>query len=320
MPDFLSMGEILIDLTPLNDAGDMRPNPGGAPANVACVMAQMGRDAAFAGKVGKDGFGRLCRETLNALGVDIEFLREAQGKPTSLAVVTLDAAGNLDFGFYRQDTADVNLSWEDIEDIDFDRVKIFHFGSLSLTAEPARGTVIEAARRARESGCVISYDPNLRLSLWPEAEAARAALTGMLPFADIVKISEEEGEFLFGETDPERLLHYLHAEYSISLPILTLAERGCVGLYRGEIFASPAFVVDVVDTTGAGDAFLGGFLHKFLELSGDLHDIPEGALEIMLTYGNAVGSLVTTRMGAIPAIPTLAQVAEIIDRNERIVV
>lgn len=321
MKDFLSLGEILIDLTPADgNTADYRPHPGGAPANVACVMARLGHSAAFVGKVGGDAFGQLCASTIAGCGVQTDYLFTDERHPTTLAVVSLDETGNRSFGFYRENTADVNLSEADIAHVPFGDYRIFHFGSLSLTAQTSHDSLHFALGKAKEGGCLISYDPNLRMALWDDRENAKQSLLKMFSYADILKISEEEGEFLFGETDEDRLFDIISGKFNTPLIIITKAERGSACLLGGEKHSSLAFRVNAIDTTGAGDAFLGGFLHRMLGLGCDPRQgIGAGDIESMLTYGNATGSIVTQKKGAIPAIPTLAQVEEYIARDERIV-
>lgn len=320
MKDFISIGEILIDLTPA-DGGkdDYHPHPGGAPANVACVMARLGNSSAFVGKVGDDAFGKLCVRTVAQCGVDTAYIPVDLRHPTTLAVVSLDETGNRSFGFYRDNTADVNLSREDIEGVPFGDYKVFHFGSLSLTAQPSHDTLFAALDKAKAGGCLISYDPNLRMGLWDNAENARQSLRKMMPYAHILKISEEEGDFLFGETEDAPLFAAIRREYAIPMILYTKAEKGSVCSFGGTVCESKAYRVNAVDTTGAGDAFLGGFLHCLLEKGLDpRNEISPEDIRSLLDFGNATGSIVTRKKGAIPAIPGLGEVQEWLERDERI--
>ena len=204
MYDIVALGESLIDFTPagINEMGMplFSQNPGGAPANVLAMASKLGRSTAFVGKVGRDAFGRFLQEHMEKAGIDCSALRRDDRVPTTLAFVQLDEYGDRSFSFYRDPGADVMLRPEEVDDTLLEGCRIFHFGSVSLTKEPCRGTTLWAARRAREAGALISYDPNYRPFLWPSVEAARRALCAALELTDILKVSEEEMCLLTGES------------------------------------------------------------------------------------------------------------------------
>ena len=204
MYDIVALGESLIDFTPagINEMGMplFSQNPGGAPANVLAMASKLGRSTAFVGKVGRDAFGRFLQEHMEKAGIDCSALRRDDRVPTTLAFVQLDEYGDRSFSFYRDPGADVMLRPEEVDDTLLEGCRIFHFGSVSLTKEPCRGTTLWVARRAREAGALISYDPNYRPFLWPSVEAARRALCAALELTDILKVSEEEMCLLTGES------------------------------------------------------------------------------------------------------------------------
>ena len=321
MKDFVSIGEILLDCVPYQVPQTpnvlYQMNPGGAPANVACVMARLGHSAGFIGRVGNDVFGRECIDTLAACGVDTTNMLVAEQAPTTLAFVCLDGSGNRSFSFYRNGSADVGLTCGDVDSIDFPSAKIFHFGSVSLSAQPARSATLYGVERAKKAGCLISYDPNLRPPLWECLEEAKQEILNAAALADIIKLSEEEGEFLFGETDPLEICRIVEQRFDPAMVVLTQAEQGCTCSIRGRIYRAPAYAVNTVDTTGAGDGFWGGVLHGLLQSGKRPEELSDGEIEAMLDFSNAIGSLVTTKKGAIPAIPTMAEIEQCMAKTPR---
>ncbi len=314
MFDFISIGEMLIDFSPYGTTEEraFQLNPGGAPANVACVLAKLGANTAFIGKVGADPFGQACADALTTAGTSTDLLIRDPLHPTTLAFVCLDETGNREFSFYRDNTADVNLNLDDLKAIGKLNTKIFHFGSVSLTAEPSASTVITAVEQAKAQGITISYDPNLRLPLWKDADTAKKAILDTLHLADILKISEEEAVFLFGLEDCEEACRHIYDTYHTPLILVTRGPDGCVAMIGGDIYTSYAYDLKVVDTTGAGDSFLAGIVLHLLRYNKPLDTLTADEANTMLTYANAVGSLVTTKKGAIPAIPTAEEVADCI--------
>lgn len=311
MFDFMSIGEILIDFAPFGAKEDraFQQNPGGAPANVACVLSKLGCKTAFIGKVGKDAFGQSCKQALESVGVCTDYLIEDEQHPTTLAFVCLDESGNREFSFYRDRTADVNLNDDDFETFKQEKASFFHFGSVSLTAEPSKTTVLKAVRNAKDLGMLISYDPNLRLPLWPDAETAKSAILETIGLADILKISEEEAFFLFGIEDCEEACRYIFDTYHIPFIIITRGPKGCVAMMNQKLYPSYAYDLKTIDTTGAGDSFLAGVLYHIITKQKDVSSMNDQEIEEMFDFANAVGSLVTTKKGAIPAIPTAEEIA-----------
>lgn len=320
MFDFISIGEILIDFAPTGEENTFKANPGGAPANVACVLSKLGCNTAFVGKIGDDAFGRQCTYSLENINVNTDYLIMSEEAPTTLAFVCLDDNGNREFSFYRDNTADVSLTISDINKLIGVQSKYFHFGSVSLTKEPSKTAVLKAVENAKNSGAIISYDPNLRLALWKSKDEAKEVILGTLHFADIVKISEEEAEFLFGETDCAKVCDIIYKKYNTSVIILTRAAKGCNALINGKAYTSKAYNLITIDTTGAGDSFLAGMLYNLIQFNKNIENLTDQEIAYMLDFANATGSLVTTKKGAIPAIPTLNEIRECMRKEPRLII
>lgn len=327
--DVTALGELLIDFTSAgrSDAGMslFEQNPGGAPANVLAALARLGKNTGFIGKVGHDMHGVFLRDTLAGCGIGTQGLVMDRTVFTTLAFVELDADGQRHFSFARKPGADTCLRADELWDEYLKETDIFHFGSLSLTGEPARSATLEAVRRAKKAGAVISYDPNYRPLLWPGPEAAGSAMQSVLDLVDFIKISDEETELLTGETDPVRAVERL-LERGITVAAVTLGHKGAlVGTAEG-VKLVPGYAVEAVDTTGAGDSFWGGFLCRLLEAEpdGPLGHGPDGGRRIgrptletaveAAAFGNAVASLCVEKRGAIPAMPDRAAVTERMER------
>jgi fructokinase len=311
MPTVISHGEMLIDFVStvngvaLVEVPSFLKAPGGAPANVAVGLARLGVAAGFMGQVGDDAFGHFLAQTLREDNVEVTALRFSREARTMLAFVSLRADGERDFMFYRHPSADMLYRPEDVDEIYLRSAQAFHFGTISLIGEPARSAALHAAKIAREAGLLISFDPNLRLNLWPDAKAARDAMRLGWLLASVIKVSEEEFTFL-GETDDltEAACKLWHNDLRVL--IITRGKAGCryvTSAFSGEV---PGFTVSAVDTTGAGDGFVAGLL-KGLHGQPDAHT-DENRLRAICRYANAVGALTTTRRGAIPALPTAEQV------------
>ena len=297
--DILTIGEVLIDLTQTGKDARGIPqfaaNPGGAPANLAVAAARLGAQTAFIGKVGADAFGRYLKEVLAENKVDV----------SGMAVVSVDATGERDFSFYRSANADVMLCKEDISDEALKAAKIVHFGSVSLTADPSRTATLDAAARAKKLGATITYDPNYRANLWKNKEDAIAQMKSPLPLVDILKVSDEELPLLTGTTDCESGTAQL-AQNGIRLIFVTLGANGVFyrfGDKTGHVAGVPC---KVGDTNGAGDTFFGAALSKLCKE--DLNNLTVDKLEGILAFANKAASITTSRHGAIPAMPTLAEV------------
>ncbi|KAF7821260.1 putative fructokinase-7 [Senna tora] len=301
---------MLIDFVPtvagvsLADAPAFKKAPGGAPANVAVGISRLGGSSAFVGKVGKDEFGYMLADILKQNNVDISGMRFDSNARTALAFVTLRADGEREFLFFRNPSADMLLHESELDKDLIKQAKIFHYGSISLIDEPCKSAHLAAMNIAKNSGAILSYDPNLRLPLWPSAEAARNGIMSIWDQADIIKISEDEITFLTGGDDPyddnvvlNKLFHP-----NLKLLIVTEGSEGC-RYYTKEFKGRVAGVkVKPVDTTGAGDAFVGGMLYSFASDPSIFQD--EKRLKKALYFANVCGALTVTERGAIPALPT----------------
>lgn len=311
MPVAITCGEMLIDFVStvagvtLIEAPAFHKAAGGAPANVAVGLARLGLSSGFIGKVGNDDFGEFLRETLASNAVDTTHLLFANDARTTLAFVSLRADGERDFIFYRNPGADMLFAPDEVNEDYIASAEIFHFGSITLGAQPSRDATFRAVQAAAAHGLFISYDPNLRLNLWPSPQAAREGIMVGWPHANLIKVSQEELEFLSGSADLEwgarRLWHS-----NLRLLVATHGASGCTYFTPEASGHIPGFAVEAVDTTGAGDAFLAALLFK-------LHsalDTPlaEGLIREAVRFANAAGALTATRRGAIPALPTLSEV------------
>ena len=301
-------GELLIDFVALEsgvtvgEASGFVKAPGGAPANVAAAVAKLGHGCAFLGQVGDDPFGHHLEEVMRGIGVNTAGLRFSQDARTMLAFVSLAAGGERSFVFYRHPSADMTMRPEDVALDLIDTARIFHFGSITLISEPSRSATLAAVNHALARGLIVSYDPNLRLSLWSDADSARAGLLSGLDYAHFVKISDDEVLFLTGGDDPTPLWRD-----QMHLIAVTYGEKGARLYTRTESFFVPGFSVESVDTTGAGDGFVAGILVSLLE-QGGFAGMTAETIPAALRFANAVGAMATLQKGAIPALPTRAAV------------
>jgi fructokinase len=311
----ISLGEALIDFIPL-DSTNMayQKSPGGAPANVAVGVARLGAKATFLGKVGQDVLGRFLKETLDLYGVNTSSMLFTEDVRTGVVFVTLAENGERSFDFYINPSADRFLHEKELNETIFTEHKILHFGSISLISEPARGATKKAVALAKENGMVVSYDPNLRLGLWDSEEKAREMMTSMLPEADVLKISEEELQFITGENDITKGVDAL-SSYNIPLIFVTLGAKGSYAFTKeGSVF-TPALKVEAIDTTGAGDAFVSGILYCLNEYEGTLDSLSLQEVEQMARFASVSGALAASTKGAMTALPTLEQVQEFLEKG-----
>lgn len=307
-----ALGELLIDCTPsgVSDQGIalFGRNPGGAPANVLAMINKLGGKTVFIGKAGDDEFGRFLQQTLASAGIDTAGLVLDPKYLTTLAFVHLSASGDRSFSFYRKEGADLMLAWNEVNRRLLDEAHIFHCGSVSLSGQPCRDTVHEALRYAKSTGRVISFDPNYRPLLWTSESEAKTEIGSVLGEVDILKVSEEEMTLLTGETAIERGAARL-AEQGPAIVLVSLGARGAYYRCAAGSGVLPAYDVATIDTTGAGDAFLGAVLFRLRDKSlGELRDIAPDELAGIVDFANAAGSLTTARKGAIPALPTQAEI------------
>lgn len=316
MIDVAALGECLIDFTPNGENAQgialFARNPGGAPANVLAMNARLGGKTAFIGKVGRDGFGDFLRQTLLDSGIDVSGLAVDEKVPTTLAFVQLDANGDRSFTFYRSPGADIMLRESEVDTALLDDCAIFHFGSVSMTADPCRTATLSAARYARQEGKLVSFDPNYRPLLWDDTEEAVLRMKEGIRLADILKVSEEEMQLVTGESDPER-----GSKALLDMgPSLVLVSMGAKGAYcRNAVCAGalPTFDVPTVDTTGAGDAFFGGFLSEFVKSGKSVYEVSIDDMVRFARVGCATASLCIGRRGGIPAMPTMEEVTELLN-------
>jgi len=307
MTDVVALGELLIDFTCVSTDADGYPTmaayPGGAPANFLAALAKFGAGTALIGKVGNDAFGKLLTATLQKAGIGTSGLVMADDVFTTLAFVTLDDTGNRDFSFARKPGADTCLAFEEIDLKLIDETKVFHFGTLSLTDEPARTATYRTVAYAKSKGKLITYDPNLRKPLWKDLEEAKRQLLWGLSQADVVKISDEEVEFLFGLGAEAGATHILE-HYGVKLVFVTCGADGCFFKNPAAQGHVPSLAgIRVVDTTGAGDIFGGSALWKLLAYGKAPGELTEAELRQIVTFACTAAGLSTTRSGGISSVP-----------------
>ncbi len=315
MVDVTALGELLIDFTNngLSNQGNplFEANPGGAPCNVLAILQKLGKKTAFIGKVGKDQFGKQLRQTIEEVGISSDYLMEDDEIPTTLAFVHTFPDGDRDFSFYRKPGADMMLREDDITPNMVKNTKIFHFGTLSMTHEEVQKATKKAVKMAKEAGALISLDPNLREPLWSSLELAKEQMLSAISECDILKISDNEIQFLTGKEDYDDGIAALRKQYDIPLICLTMGKDGSRAYYRDLRVEIPGFYQElVVDTTGAGDTFCGCVLNYICEHG--LDSLTEENLKEMLTFANAAASLVTTQKGAIRSMPEKSEIENLI--------
>ncbi len=314
--DVTALGEVLIDFTQygVSDQGNktFEANPGGAPANVLAMLRKLDKKVAFLGKVGNDQFGHMLKKTLEDAGIDVTGLKMDKKIPTTLALVHTLPGGDRDFSFYRKPGADIMLSVEDLEEDLIKKARIFHFGTLSLTSEPVRSATLRALEVAEEAGCLISFDPNLRAPLWDSLEDAKKAIEFGLFHANIVKIADNEIDFLLGTQDFDKAAAILHEQYPNILVLnITEGPNGSNSYTNGFHVYEPACTLGgTIETTGAGDTFCACVLNYVLDHG--TKELGEKDLHDMLHYANTAAYLVTTKKGAIRSMPTPEEVAAIL--------
>lgn len=310
--DVIALGELLIDFTEngVSKQGNMllEANPGGAPCNVLAMLQNLGKRTAFIGKVGKDHFGEILRETLQNIGISTENLMEDAVTPTTLAFVHTKEDGDREFSFYRNPGADMMLNKGEIKQDLIARSRLFHFGTLSFTSECAREATCYAVECAKKAGILISFDPNLRKPLWGDLNEAKRAMDYGMQNCSILKISDDELEFFTGEKDYDRAVDGLKQKYSNMVMIcLTLGREGSTVYYNGMRVSAKAYVQkDTIETTGAGDTFMGCILNYILE--NGLDGLKKEELEEMLRFANTGASVITTRRGALRVMPTRSEI------------
>ncbi|MGE8079958.1 carbohydrate kinase family protein [Peribacillus loiseleuriae] len=323
MGSLYSIGEVLIDFIPLQkglalkDVVSFERAPGGAPANVAATVAKLGGVAYMISKVGDDAFGDFLRNQLEEAGVKTDKLLTTKEANTGLAFVSLREDGERDFSFYRKPSADLLFSESEVEEDWFSEGDILHFCSVDLVESPMKYAHKKAIKQAQAKGSLISFDPNVRLPLWDRPETCREAIREFIPMADVIKISDEELSFITGFEDEKEAISSLFTGH-VKMVIYTKGAAGATLYGRDFSYTSKGYSVNVQDTTGAGDAFIGAFLHLLLESgisSSQLEEFARKHHEELLTFSNACGALTTTGKGAIGSLPTKKQIIELVTRG-----
>ena len=296
--DVVALGELLIDFTMNGQSGQgnnlFEACPGGAPCNVLALLNRMGKKTAFVGKVGEDQFGKLLKETIAEAGIDASNLKMDKEVNTTLAFVHTFPDGDREFSFYRNPGADMMLAEEDIDPAFIGQAEIFHFGTLSMTHDGVRAATKKAVHAAKDSGCLISFDPNLRPPLWSSLELAKAQMEYGFGVCDILKISDNEIQFVSGKEDYDEGIAYLQEKYQIPLILLTMGKDGSRVYYKGMRVERPGFSVKTIETTGAGDTFCGGLCVALSEGKN---------LKDAIIFASKASSISVTRMGAQVSIP-----------------
>lgn len=313
--DVVAIGELLIDFTQNGYSSQGNPlfeaNPGGAPCNVLAMLQKLGHKTAFIGKVGKDGFGYQLEKALRETGISTQGLCFDGDIHTTLAVVQTKEDGDRDFSFYRKPGADIMLNAGEVKEELIRNARIFHFGSLSLTDEPVREATKRAVKIAEEAGAWISFDPNLRKPLWKTEAFAKEQIRYGLQHCHILKISDDELEWLTEEKDYDKAIKILRDEFPIPLVLLSLGKNGSRAYCGTQVVEMPPFLrEDTIETTGAGDTFMGCILHQVLNKG--YENLSKQELEEMLQFANAAASIITTRRGALRVMPEEKEILECI--------
>lgn len=311
--DVTALGELLIDFTENGTSSQgntlFEANPGGAPCNVLSMLTKLGKKTAFIGKVGKDQFGVRLKSALEEVGIDTRNLVMDEKIHTTLAFVHTFADGDRDFSFYRNPGADMMLTKDEVQKDLISASRIFHFGTLSSTHPGVREATRSALDHAKKEGLLISFDPNLREPLWDSLEDARREIAYGMNYCDILKISDNEMEFMTGTTDYTAGVAKLRETYSIPLILVTLGKEGSRAYYKDcMVEAAPFLQENTIETTGAGDTFCASILNYILEHG--LNSLTEEQLKEMLTFANAAASLITTRKGALRVMPSKKEVED----------
>lgn len=317
--DVTALGELLIDFTENGTSGQGNPlmeaNPGGAPCNVLAMLQKLGKQTAFIGKVGNDMFGRQLTEAVSSVGVDTRALKMDEEVHTTLAFVHTFPGGDRDFSFYRNPGADMMLTKDEVDTDLIKDSKIFHFGTLSSTHEGVREATRYAIDVAKEAGAIITFDPNLRPPLWASLDDAKREIEYGLGKCDVLKISDNEVEFLFGTTDYDEGAKILQEKYNIPLILITLGPDGSRAYYKDlRVEVAPFLNENTIETTGAGDTFCASAINYVLEHG--LDNLTAENLEELLTFANAAASLITTKKGALKVMPEKEEVLAFIESRK----
>ena len=313
--DVTALGELLIDFTENGTSGQGNPlmeaNPSGAPCNVLAMLGKLGKKTAFIGKVGKDMFGNQLKSAVEEVGIDTRNLIMDETVHTTLAFVHTYPDGDRDFSFYRDPGADMMLRKDEVQEDLIQNSRIFHFGTLSSTHEGVREATRHAIEVAKDAGCIITFDPNLRPPLWKSLEDARQEIEYGMTKCNVLKISDNEVEFLFGTTDYDKGAALIREKFNIPLVLITMGKDGSRAYYKDLRVEVPSLLQEnTIETTGAGDTFCASALNFVLEHG--LTDLSEEDLKELLLFANAGASLITTRKGALRVMPTRQEVLDFI--------
>ncbi len=317
--DVVALGELLIDFTEngVSEQGNplFEANPGGAPCNVLAILSKLGRKTAFIGKVGKDFFGEQLKKAITEVGIDTTYLLMDEMIHTTLALVHTYPDGDRDFSFYRNPGADMMLRDREVSEEAIVGATIFHFGTLSMTHEDVRRATQKAVRIAKKAGVLVSFDPNLRPPLWENLEDARKQIEYGLKQCDILKISDNEIQWLTGMEDYTDAVEWINSRYQIPLILVSMGKQGSRAYYKNQMIEVPPFLQkNTIETTGAGDTFCGCVLHYICEHG--LDNLSKKELGEMLLFANAAASLITTKRGALKVMPELEDIC-LLCRRER---
>ena len=308
MSGVICLGEALIDFTPLDEKNkNFCKNPGGAPANVAVALSRLEVNVNFISKVGSDFFGRYLKNKLEKENVNAKNIFFTNKAKTGITFVTIDSEGDRSFNFYGNPSADRLLKKEEVYKKLFKENNIFHFGAISLIEEPARNATKYALKLAEENDLIISFDPNLRFSLWPNRNEAKEQLNSVLNKCDILKVSKEELEFISSKKEIEKGLEIIKSKYNISLIFITVGGKGAY-FYKDKLGYVPGNEVEVVDTIGAGDSFLAAILYNINKFDKSIDDLSVDILEEITEFANLAASLTVTKRGAMSGMPTLKNI------------
>ena len=317
--DVTALGELLIDFTENGNSSQGNPtfeaNPGGAPCNVLAMLNRLGKKTAFIGKVGNDMFGKQLKAAVEECGIDTRNLVMDDEIHTTLAFVHTYPDGDRDFSFYRNPGADMMLTKDEIQEDLIRDSRIFHFGTLSSTHEGVREATRYAIDVAKEAGCIITFDPNLRPPLWKSLDDAKAEIEYGMSKCDVLKISDNEVEFMCGTTDYDKGAAMIQEKYHIPLILVTMGKDGSRAYYKNmRVEVAPFLQENTIETTGAGDTFCASTLNYVLDHG--LNDLTEENLKELLTFANAAASLITTRKGALRVMPTREEVEAFIESRQ----
>ena len=313
--DVTALGELLIDFTENGQSKQGNPlfeaNPGGAPCNVLAMLSKLGNKTAFIGKVGNDFFGEQLKNAIIEVGIDASCLRMDEQVHTTLAMVHTASDGDRDFSFYRNPGADMMLTEDEIPQDVIKSSKIFHFGTLSMTHEGVRLATKKAINTAKEAGVLISFDPNLRPPLWNSLDEAKEQVLYGLEYCDILKISDNEIQWLTEKNDYSEGVEWINKRYNIPLILVSMGKDGSRAYYNGRMVEVASFIQkNTIETTGAGDTFYGCVLHYICNHG--ILNLTDDNLTEMLRFANAAASIITTRKGALRVMPDREEVEKLI--------